>query len=313
MKKLRYIEIVMTVLALALAGAGLWKGSVLILVLGAVQGAVSVILLWLTLQEEKIENYLITQVREKPKTVKWDENEIEQLELLRRRSDFSALQYQINPHFLYNTLDTIRAHALLDGKEDIAAMTEKLSRFFRYAISNRDNLVRIEEETAHIKDYYYIQKQRFGDRFEMEIDMESEQIGQYYLPKLTLQPLIENAITHGLEKVRRKGTVCIRLYETQSTVVIAVIDNGAGMTEDALFALNARLKDSKIRVPTRTGRNNGIAIQNVNARIRLTFGEEYGIHYRSAQGEGTSAVVTIPKVDDFTRSKYEIQEQGQVS
>ncbi len=313
MKKLRYIEIVMIVLALALAGVGLLKGSVFILLSGAAQLAASVILLWQTLREENIEKYLISQVRAKDRTVKWDESEIEQLELLRRRSDFSALQYQINPHFLYNTLDTIRAHALLEGQEDIAAMTEKLSRFFRYAISNRDNLVRIEEETEHIRDYYYIQKQRFGDRFEMQIDMENDQIGQYYLPKLTLQPLVENAVTHGLEKVRRKGKVNIRLYETQSNVVIIVSDNGAGMTEDALFALNGRLKDSKIRVPTRTGRNNGIAIQNVNARIRLTFGEEYGIHYRSALGEGTSAVVTIPKVDDFARSKYEIQDQGQTT
>ena len=184
-------------------------------------------------------------------------------------------------------------------------MTEKLSRFFRYAISSRETLVRIEEETEHIRDYYYIQKQRFGDRFEMEIEYEDDELRSYYIPRLVLQPLVENAITHGLEKAAHAGLVRVSIAGTETNVVLRVTDNGVGMSEEKLQQLNDRLKETQIRVPRSRGRNNGIAIQNVNARIRLTFGEDYGIHYRSAPGEGTVAVLTVPKVDDFSRAKYE--------
>ena len=256
-------------------------------------------------QQAQIQAFLIRESREEKSSAPWTEEDVERLNQLRIRSDLSALQYQINPHFLYNTLDNIRSQALIHGQKDIAMMTEKLSRFFRYAISNRENLVRLEEETAHIDDYYYIQKQRFGDRFDMKILMEDAALGQCYVPKLVLQPLVENAIVHGLERSKNGGIVTIHIIRVSDKIVIEIADNGVGMQESTLNSLNERLRSGQYRLPTHRGRGTGIAVQNVNARIRLTFGEEFGIHYRSLEGEGTRAVVTLPYVDQFGRTQYE--------
>lgn len=259
-------------------------------------------------RQEKLLDFLVREskaARNRPPAQEWDEEEAERLGLLRRRVELSALQNQINPHFLYNTLDSIRSQALSDGQQDIASMTEKLSKFFRYCISNKENMVKIREEVSHILDYYYIQKYRFEERFEMELKVENEEIYDLYIPKLTLQPLVENAISHGLEKVTRKGIVSVSLLSTAAKVVVTVADNGIGMTEEELDRLNERMQQNQYRVTSQQGRNNGIALLNVNSRIRLTFGEEFGIHYRSSQNVGTQAVVTLPRVDEFERVRYE--------
>lgn len=262
--------------------------------------------IWESVRQKQIMEFLIQDNRRKKNMdVEWREGESGKLELLRKRMDLSTLQMQINPHFLYNTLDSIRSQALINGQGDIALMTEKLSRFFRYCISNRENMVRIQEETDHILDYYYIQKQRFGDRFEMELKIEEDALYDYYIPKLTLQPLVENAISHGLEKVKRKGIVTIAIFSTEQKVVVKVSDNGIGMPVSELEALNERLRLRQVKVTSKKGRGNGIAIMNVNSRIQLTFGKEYGIHYRSYENVGTEAVVTLPKVDEFVRVRYE--------
>lgn len=262
--------------------------------------------LWETVRQQRIMEFLIQDNRKRKKTtIAWEENEAEKLGILRRRIDLTALQMQINPHFLYNTLDSIRGQALLNGQSDIALMTEKLSKFFRYCISNKENMVKIREEADHIQDYYYIQKQRFGERFEMELHVENDILFDYYIPKLTLQPLVENTIMHGLEKVKRKGIVTISIFETEQKVIVKVSDNGIGMSESELEILNERLKLEQARVTSKKGRGNGIAITNVNSRIKLTFGKEYGIHYRSYENVGTEAIVTLPKVDEFARVQYE--------
>lgn len=304
MKTVKYLQIVMLVALLLVVISGYvgWKSCFGMSVF--VVGITLVFSIYYTIRQEKIMAYLVKEIHEKDKEVLWDENDIERLENLRKKSDLSVLQYQINPHFLYNTLDSIRSLALLHSQKDIAIMTEKLSRFFRYAISIRENLVRIEEETRHIQDYYYIQKQRFGDRFDMELVVEEDSLLQCYMPKLLLQPLVENAIVHGLEKTKEGGIVKIAIFRSNQNIIINITDNGSGMPEETLIALNERL-GNQIRVPTRHGRNNGIAIQNVNARICLTFGEYYGIHYRSMEGQGTTALVTIPYVDQLRRAQYE--------
>lgn len=260
-------------------------------------------------QQGRFMKHLIEESRKRNRSgqVHWEEEDAQELQLVRRRVELSVLQKQINPHFLYNTLDSIRSRALMDGQEEIAKMTEILSRFFRYCISNSDNLVRVREELKHIEDYFYIQKYRFEERFDMEIKMEQEDIYDLYLPKMTLQPLVENAMIHGLEKKEHKGQIQIRLMRTETKLMIVVSDNGVGMSQEALIRLNERIQQQYLNASQSNGRSNGIALNNVNVRLKITFGEDSGIRYRSMEGEGTDAVVTLPIVDVFTRVKYENQ------
>lgn len=277
--------------------------------LAAVVLLAGLILLGLILAEvkrqQKIQQFLLMESKKKnSQKLNWDEREQEKLSLIRKRVEYNALQNQIDPHFLYNTLDSIRSRALLDENTEIASMTEILSKFFRYCISHSESLVQIREEVNHIKDYYYIQKYRFEDRFDMEIEAEGEDIYDYYIPKMTIQPLVENAMIHGLEKVNRKGHLILRLHQTDRKVVITVSDNGMGMKLDQLEKMNQRMS-SALYSGSKKGKHNSIAVANVNARIKITFGEEYGIHYQSWENEGTDAIITIPKIDDFVRNKYE--------
>lgn len=238
------------------------------------------------------------------KDIRWEEEEDKKLEIVKKRVELYTLQSQINPHFLYNTLDSIRGRALLDGNQEIASMTEVLSRFFRYCISHGESLVKLREEINHIRDYFYIQKYRFEDRFDMEIEMENEALYEDYLPRMTLQPLVENAMIHGLEKVNRKGLLKIRCIATEKKVVLTVSDNGAGMSVEQLDKLNQQM-DRMLLSGNKRKNHSGIAVSNVNARIKMTFGEEYGIHYRSMENAGTDAEILLPVIDDFLRVRYE--------
>lgn len=232
--------------------------------------------------------------------------DVQDLEVIKRRIDLFTLQSQINPHFLYNTLDSIRGEAMAGGQMEIARMTEHLSRFFRYCISNQEHIVKLSEEIRHVEDYFYIQKYRFGDRVNLEVKMEQEQLGEYYLPKITLQPIVENAIAHGLEGVRREGKIQIRILASEKNLYIWISDNGIGMKEEELQRLNEKLRDNRMEAHSSGAkRHTGIAVKNVNARIRLCFGEQYGLRYRSIQGYGTTAEFILPLIDDFNREECE--------
>ncbi|MCC8066129.1 MAG: sensor histidine kinase [Clostridiales bacterium] len=262
-------------------------------------------------RQKKLIVFLTAQERRKKTQdrIPWESGETEELRLLRKRMELSTLQEQINPHFLYNTLDSIRSRALMDGQTEIAQMTEILSRFFRYCISNNDRLVRVREELNHIQDYYYIQKYRFEDKLDMRIEVETDEIYDYYLPKMTLQPLVENAMIHGLEKSAKKGRIDLHIFLANERLVILVSDNGVGMSPEQLAALNERMSGQLYEAGRKGSRHTGIALNNVNARLKLTFGEDSGIHYRSMEGEGTDAVVTMPVVDVFARVRYEEKSQ----
>jgi two-component system sensor histidine kinase YesM len=271
------------------------------------------LLVWRLVRQQKILRYLLEKEKQEKsqRPVVWEMEEEKNLELLRKRINLFTLQSQINPHFLYNTLDSIRSKALLDGSKEIADMTQVLSKFFRYCISSNESLVRIGEELAHVKDYFYIQKYRFEERFDMTIDLESAEILEYYIPRMSLQPLVENALVHGLEKVSRKGTVQVKLVQTGERIIITVSDDGVGMPSEQLDLLNERMKTMYIS-GSRRGGHNSIAVNNINARIKLTFGDAYGLYYRSMPGEGTDGVITIPKIDDFERVHYENKLEGEV-
>lgn len=225
----------------------------------------------------------------------------------KKQAEYLALQNQINPHFLYNTLEGIRSEALIAGVDSIAEMTEALATFFRYTISNLENLVTLEDELANIENYYYIQQFRFGEKLELNIryehgeddDFDEMDVLQCRLPKLTLQPIVENAIFHGIEKKIGKGHLIIRISTSNERLYLKISDDGLGMKEDQLHRLNERLRRLDIETEEKeTGERRpargGIAVVNVNRRIKLLFGEEYGIHIYSREGIGTDAVVTLP-------------------
>ncbi|HBG15916.1 MAG TPA: sensor histidine kinase [Firmicutes bacterium] len=229
-------------------------------------------------------NYLVTSITEKQERLK--------------QAEIKALQAQINPHFLYNTLDGIRSEALIAGVEKVADMTEALATFFRYTISKVENLVTVEEELDNCNTYFKIQQYRFGNRLQLCVETDKdEDIMHCLIPKLTLQPILENSIIHGTELKIGTGVSTIHLEKTQSRLLVRVSDNGVGMDEKTLEALNRRLGKSGEQITNNEQeQKGGIALYNVNNRIRLIFGEEYGLHIYSIENVGTDVEITIPAI-----------------
>lgn len=217
------------------------------------------------------------------------------IQLSTKHAELLALQNQINPHFLYNTLDAIRGDALCEGVESIADTTEALSTFFRYTITDTGNLVTLEDELENIENYFKIQQYRFGDKLKMRVIFPDDysRVCQCKLPKLTLQPAIENAIFHGLEAKAKGGTITITINTTENHLLISIHDDGMGMPEDKLKEINSRLRDP-MEIPKDANKKGGIALMNVSKRIRLLFGEEYGIRIYSIPDLGTETRITVP-------------------
>ena len=219
----------------------------------------------------------------------------------KKKSEYLALQNQINPHFLYNTLEGIRAEALIAGVDSIAEMTEALATYFRYTISQVNNLVTLEEELANVENYYYIQQFRFGSKLDLRIryDCEDEEEAlMCQLPKLTLQPIVENSIYHGLEQKIEKGHLDIKITMTDKHLIIMISDDGVGMEKGQVKAMNEKLRALRLEEEDseETGKRGGIAVKNVNNRIKLLFGEEYGIYIYSQPDVGTDVEITLPIV-----------------
>lgn len=219
-------------------------------------------------------------------------------DLLKKQMQYTALQSQINPHFLYNTLEAIRSEAILQNNNEIADMTERLARFFRYGISSRGDFVTVQDELENLQNYFAIQQYRFGQRFHLAVVQQDDAALRCYMPKMTLQPLVENAIHHGLEPKKGEGNVTLRLACTERAVNIWVCDDGVGMAAEQVRALNERL-----RVLETVTEKHGLALRNVNARIRLYFGEEYGLRVSSISGAGTEVELLLPHLDELALSR----------
>ncbi|MFA9462813.1 MAG: sensor histidine kinase [Velocimicrobium sp.] len=221
----------------------------------------------------------------------------ELINVSKKQAEYLALQNQINPHFLYNTLEGIRSEALCAGIEGVAKMSEALSLFFRYTISNVENLVTLEDELKNVENYCIIQQFRFEDRLRVivELDAENEQeLLIAKMPKLMLQPIVENSIYHGLEEKLGQGIVKIRVRTTAERLTITISDNGLGIPEDTVDKLNKKLRSVELIQVEAEGRSGGIALANVNSRIQLLFGEEYGLYVYSTLHEGTQVEITLP-------------------
>ena len=218
-------------------------------------------------------------------------------QLLYIQAQIDALQTQINPHFLYNTLEEIRGLALIKDENDIASMTEALALMFRYSISQDNKNVTFEQELRNLENYILIQKFRFSDKFTLryELDKSDEALMNYRLPKLTIQPIVENAIQHGLNTMDEGGLITIKAVPTQNRLLIRISDNGIGMSADLLEQLNHKLEnsaaeDSQISTVEKTG----IALINVNLRIKLTYGVQYGLFVSSTPNVGTTVEISLP-------------------
>ena len=217
----------------------------------------------------------------------------------KRQAQYLALQNQINPHFLYNTLESIRSEAMEAGMDSVVCMTEALAHFFRYTISNMENMVTLEEELDNINTYFLIQKYRFEERIGLTIEYDEEEhdlLNHCLLPKLTLQPVVENSIIHGIERKMGFSTVRIALRCTEKRLIIQVSDDGIGMQPEALDDLNRKLNQSLFESLHNKKKKGGIALVNVNNRIHLIFGEEYGMTVYSTPGMGTDVMIELPLV-----------------
>ena len=250
-----------------------------------------------TTMEEEIER--MEQVLKSP----------EMMDLNKRQAQYLALQNQINPHFLYNTLESIRGEALIAGMDNIADMTEALAKFFRYTITKVENLVSVEEELDNCGTYFLIQKYRFGNRLQLHVlcDEENrESIMNCRIPKLTLQPILENSIIHGTELKIGTGNLTIRFEQTERRLIIRISDDGVGMDEQTLAKLNRQLGRGGKALTENEEKKGGIALVNVNNRIHLLFGEQYGMHVYSIRGKGTDVEVTLPIVTTQDREMEKV-------
>ncbi len=218
--------------------------------------------------------------------------------ILKKRAELNALQTQINPHFLYNTIDSIRGQALCEGAVKSANMAKILSSVFRYSISNADNFVTLKEELKNVENYMMIQEFRFGNRFKLVIDIidNDPKIMDFKLLKLLIQPLVENAVIHGLESKPGEGTININICTTDKRMVINIEDNGVGIKCDQLERINCSLSSKiKYTFDNDEQRDKGsIALVNVNERIRISFGEKYGVRLYSTYGVGTNVELILP-------------------
>ena len=209
----------------------------------------------------------------------------DQEQQIKRKSELKVLQSQINPHFLYNTLDSIIWMAEWGKNQEVVRMTSSLAKLLRRSISNEQETVTVAEEVEYTETYLTIQKMRYKDKLEYEILVDPE-ILQEKIIKLILQPLVENAIYHGIKYKEGKGMLRIQGFRQENQIVLQVQDDGKGMDADTLAHIFEK--------HTRDTRSNGVGLNNVNERIQLYYGCGYGLSFRSRLEEGTEAVITLP-------------------
>jgi two-component system sensor histidine kinase YesM len=206
---------------------------------------------------------------------------------LKRKLELRSLQGQINPHFLYNTLDSIIWMIELGENERAIDMTSSLARFFRLGISRGSETISIRTEIEYVQTYLAIQKQRYKDKLSYEIAF-SPELYSHQILKLLIQPLVENAIYHGIKNMEGPGLIRIIGERENDTMVIRIGDNGVGMQPAQLEALAAGLIEPR--------KGSGVGVRNVQDRIHLYFGSEYGVRYESTPGAGTTATIRIPVI-----------------
>ncbi|GFN30462.1 sensor histidine kinase [Paenibacillus xylaniclasticus] len=210
-----------------------------------------------------------------------------------KKSEFRALQAQINPHFLYNTLDSIMWMAEAGKKEQVISLVVSLSKLFRISLSKGVDFIPIERELEHLSSYLTIQQIRYRDILDYELHIE-ESIKPYFILKMTLQPIVENALYHGLKQKRTKGLIRIRGYAEQNAACFEIEDNGIGMPEEKLTELRQALTEPHLPQAASSAVSGGFGLHNVYRRIQLYYGQPYGVTIESTQSVGTKVTIRIP-------------------
>lgn len=224
-------------------------------------------------------NSMMDEIEVLMEQVKLEQHQLEQIR-------FNALQSQIQPHFLYNTLECIHWQAIAEGNKEISTMVKALAKYYRICLSKGHDVIPIREEVEHIRNYMIIQNMRYDNIIGSEIVVEPG-VEESLIPKLTLQPLVENSIYHGMKvKEGKRGTFYLTAYRNEDEVVIKVSDTGTGMSQDAIDEMNEQL--------SRYEDSFGYGVRNVNKRIELLFGEGYGLNYQKNDLGGVTVVIHLP-------------------
>lgn len=226
-------------------------------------------------------NIMIEKLSTLIDTVKVEQNNL-------RDAELKLLQAQINPHFLYNTLDAIMWLAEADKKQEVIDMVGSLSDYFRTSLSKGNDLITLDEEILHIKSYLEIQKFRYKDILDYEIFI-PDLLKHYRIPKITLQPLVENALYHGIKNKRGKGNITIGGNITDHNIILFVMDNGQGITRERVSQIMDGLKEKSDRQET-----GFYGLYNVNERLHLYYGKDSGLRITSIYTQGTTVEVIIP-------------------
>lgn len=225
-------------------------------------------------------NKMVDAVDRLLEQVKEEQQQVKKIEL-------EALQAQIKPHFLYNTLESIHWQAVMDGNDKISEIVKALAQYYRLCLSKGADVVTLDKELEHIQNYLIIQNVRYNNILECRIHISEELMGTP-IPKMTLQPLVENCIYHGVKGRKDiQGIICINGAVKDDRVFVTVSDNGTGMDEKQVEEINRTIGifDETL----------GYGIRNVNKRLEILFGAEYGLHYESALGQGTTVTIILPK------------------
>ncbi|QHJ69185.1 sensor histidine kinase [Planococcus halotolerans] len=230
-------------------------------------------------------NKLILEIQQKAQV----ESELQESKLLLQQSQMRHLQSQINPHFLFNTLNTLSKKAYLDGAEETSDLLVSVAGLLRYNLKRMDHTVTVQEEAYVLKQYMEIQKARFSDRLNFHIELDESAL-LYQMPSLTLQPLIENAVIHGIEPKEEDGRIWFRIKDVEGNVFIEIEDNGKGMDDAKKKAL---LEGS---ISPQEGHSTGIGFANVVKRLQLFYGREDVVIIESTPGRGTKIILKLPKV-----------------
>lgn len=211
-------------------------------------------------------------------------------QIKQKQTELNALKSQIRPHYLYNTLEVIRMNAVDKDMDEVADMILALSNQLKYVIDYGEDRVSIRGELEHLRDYFYIISVRFENKYELRCDISPEVDVEWYILKLSLQPIVENAIQHGLRQ-QGKGTVGLTIEKQDNKLLVTVYDDGIGMSKEKVQQLTEALEDS-----TTPGKN--VGLKNVHERMRSLYGEEYGLSISSREHIGTSILLSFPIVDN---------------
>ncbi|MDC3418232.1 cache domain-containing sensor histidine kinase [Aquibacillus salsiterrae] len=240
-------------------------------------------------------NKMLSQINELMRVTERNERE-------KRQAEFKSLQANINPHFLYNTLDTIQWMARRKNADEVAEVVESLAKLFRIGLSKGRDMITVDSEFEHIESYLLIQKTRYREKLNYQINVDQRAKSLYVL-KFILQPIVENAIYHGIKQRRGPGNILVSVQEKEDKLIIVVQDDGIGMSKGQLHQMRQALNEAVERTESQTDdkEKKGYGILNVQARILLAFGKDYGIQIDSQEQEGTTVELMLPILKEGER------------